>query len=239
MSESSTDAVLTSFRSTHRRLAAAFDELGEDRATLQSYDDDWSVAQVASHLGSGTEIFHRWPTAGSPEHFRSRADYEEVVRLLQATGTIDSEARIYWDVRPSARYETLEFRATDVCPTVDEAVMVAGLVAMIELDPAADVATNSDRLTEALAEIRTGAVAPAARDDSEGRFVRGDAVGFVDGEVIAWGCGTLSSPRATLNRWLNSPPHRAILLGNARRAGVGVKRTGGCGGRAYWVMDVG
>jgi uncharacterized protein YkwD len=43
------------------------------------------------------------------------------------------------------------------------------------------------------------------------------------GEVIAWGCGTLSSPLATLNAWLNSPPHRAILLGNARRAGVGVK----------------
>jgi uncharacterized protein YkwD len=59
------------------------------------------------------------------------------------------------------------------------------------------------------------------------------------GEVIAWGCGTLSSPRATLNAWLNSPPHRAILLGNAHRAGVGVKRLGGCGGRAYWVIDVG
>jgi uncharacterized protein YkwD len=59
------------------------------------------------------------------------------------------------------------------------------------------------------------------------------------GEVIAWGCGTLSSPRATLNAWLNSPPHRAIILGKARRAGVGVKRFSGCGGRAYWVIDVG
>lgn len=59
------------------------------------------------------------------------------------------------------------------------------------------------------------------------------------GEVIAWGCGTLSSPRATLNAWLNSPPHRAIILGNAHSAGVGVKRLPGCGGRAYWVMDVG
>jgi uncharacterized protein YkwD len=59
------------------------------------------------------------------------------------------------------------------------------------------------------------------------------------GEVIAWGCGALSSPNATLRAWLNSPPHRAILLGNARRAGVGVKRFSGCGGRAYWVIDVG
>lgn len=59
------------------------------------------------------------------------------------------------------------------------------------------------------------------------------------GEVIAWGCGTLASPRATLRAWLNSPPHRAIVLGGGRAVGVGVKRLGGCGGRAYWVMDVG
>jgi uncharacterized protein YkwD len=59
------------------------------------------------------------------------------------------------------------------------------------------------------------------------------------GEVIAWGCGRLSSPRATLRAWLNSPPHRSIVLGGAHAAGVGVKRLGGCGGRAYWVMDVG
>lgn len=75
-----------------------------------------------------TQIFHRWPTAGSPEYFNSRAEYDEVVRLLLATGTIDAPARIYWDVRPSARYETIEFRATDVCATVDEAVMVAGIL---------------------------------------------------------------------------------------------------------------
>ncbi len=56
------------------------------------------------------------------------------------------------------------------------------------------------------------------------------------GEVIAWGSGTLASPRATLRAWLNSPPHHAILLGGGHRAGVGVKRVGG---RAYWVIDVG
>ncbi|HET6830718.1 MAG TPA: DAK2 domain-containing protein [Solirubrobacterales bacterium] len=63
----------------------------------------------------------------------------------------------------------------------------AGLVAMVELDPAAALDVNATRLAEALAETRTGGVAPAARDDAEGRFVRGDAVGFVDGEVTAWG----------------------------------------------------
>ncbi len=63
----------------------------------------------------------------------------------------------------------------------------AGLVAMVELDPSASLDENVDRLAGALDDTRTGAVAPAARDDAEGRFVRGDAVGFVDGDVIAWG----------------------------------------------------
>ena len=59
------------------------------------------------------------------------------------------------------------------------------------------------------------------------------------GEVIAWGCGLRSTPRATVRAWLTSPLHRSIILGSARAAGVGVKRLAGCGGRGYWVMDVG
>jgi uncharacterized protein YkwD len=59
------------------------------------------------------------------------------------------------------------------------------------------------------------------------------------GEIIAWGCGRLATPRATVQAWLNSPPHRAIMLGGGHWAGVGFKRTGGCGGRAFWVVDVG
>ena len=59
------------------------------------------------------------------------------------------------------------------------------------------------------------------------------------GEVIAWGCGAQASPRATLNAWLNS---RAAPRDRARRRprrGRRRKKIGGCGGRAYWVMDVG
>ena len=60
------------------------------------------------------------------------------------------------------------------------------------------------------------------------------------GEILAWGCGTLATPRATVRAWLNSPPHRAIMLGGGHVAGVGLKHVGGCsGGRAFWVVDVG
>jgi carboxylate-amine ligase len=75
-----------------------------------------------------TEVWRRWPTAGTPEPFADRAAYDRLVDDLLATGSIDEPARLYFDVRPSFRYPTLEFRVTDVCLDVDEAVMVAGLI---------------------------------------------------------------------------------------------------------------
>jgi carboxylate-amine ligase len=74
-----------------------------------------------------TEIWRRWPMAGTPYAFGSRGEYDALVECLVKTGSITDATKIYWDVRPSARFETLEFRVTDVCMTVDEAVMIAGL----------------------------------------------------------------------------------------------------------------
>lgn len=74
-----------------------------------------------------TEMWTRWPMAGIPEHFDSRAEYDAVLETLLAAGAIDDPARIYWDVRLSARFPTVELRVPDMCLSVDQAVMVAGL----------------------------------------------------------------------------------------------------------------
>ena len=63
----------------------------------------------------------------------------------------------------------------------------AGLAAAVALDPLADASANAAAMCKALALVRTGAVAPAARDDAQGRFNAGDAVGLIDDEVVAWG----------------------------------------------------
>ncbi len=63
----------------------------------------------------------------------------------------------------------------------------AGLAAAVALAPQQSVEYNARILDEAVARLGTGAVALAARDDVLGRFVQGDAVGFVADEVIAWG----------------------------------------------------
>jgi carboxylate-amine ligase len=74
-----------------------------------------------------TQLFSRWPMTGTPQLFASRADYDACVASLVAVGMIPDASKIYWDARLSPHFDTLEFRVADVCPTIDEAVMVAGL----------------------------------------------------------------------------------------------------------------
>jgi dihydroxyacetone kinase-like predicted kinase len=73
------------------------------------------------------------------------------------------------------------------------------LLALVELDPSASAEENAERLDGALASIAGGGVAPAARDDAQGRFRKGDAVGFADEEIVAWG-GAGSTLAATIER---------------------------------------
>jgi DAK2 domain fusion protein YloV len=83
----------------------------------------------------------------------------------------------------------------------------AGLAAAVALESGRSVEENAQALSDALAHLRTGAVAEAARDDTKGRFGRGDAVGFVADEVVAWG-----APRETLQAVLATLADGAELI---------------------------
>jgi uncharacterized protein len=75
----------------------------------------------------------------------------------------------------------------------------AGLTAAVAHDPTRSAEENGVTMHEAVVELSIGSVAPAARDDVHGRFVAGDAVGFVDEEIIAWG-----DPETTLSAVIRS-----------------------------------
>ena len=68
-----------------------------------------------------------------------------------------------------------------------------GLLALVAYDPDATAAENRRAVAEAAGSLATGGVAPAAKDDVQGRFSAGDAVGYAGGELVAWG-----EPEATL-----------------------------------------
>jgi DAK2 domain fusion protein YloV len=75
----------------------------------------------------------------------------------------------------------------------------AGLAALLAFDPALDASSNAQAVTEAAEELATGGVARAAREDPQGRFAEGDAVGYAGEDLVAWG-----TPEDVLRRVLDA-----------------------------------
>ena len=78
-----------------------------------------------------TEIWSRWPISGPPLHFTSLQEHSELAQDLIRIGAIEDTTKIYWDLRLSERFETIEMRIADACMLVDEAVMIAGFIRAI------------------------------------------------------------------------------------------------------------
>jgi carboxylate-amine ligase len=72
-------------------------------------------------------VFDSLPRTGLPERFESHGDYERLVRRLSGAGLIEDASKIWWDLRPSVLYPTLEMRITDVCTLLRDAIAIAAL----------------------------------------------------------------------------------------------------------------
>ncbi len=80
----------------------------------------------------------------------------------------------------------------------------------------------------------------AGGPDLTARLHRAGWSGHAWGENIAYGCGPSGTPRGAVRMWMNSPPHRELMLsGTYRQGGVGVTKGAPCGAGAIWVLDVG
>ncbi len=122
--------------------------------------------------------------------------------LLAAIHEVPSEEVL---VLPNSR--NVVMAAERACELSDKRAQVldctapqAGLLALVEADGESTIEESAERISAALEAVRVGSVAPAARDDTQGRFVRGDAVGFVAEQVVAWGGAgsTLTQTMASL-----------------------------------------
>ena len=72
-------------------------------------------------------IFQNLPRTGIPEQFDSWGEYERYVDVLVGAGLIEDATKLWWDIRPSVRFPTLEMRVSDVCTRVDDAMTIAAL----------------------------------------------------------------------------------------------------------------
>jgi carboxylate-amine ligase len=65
------------------------------------------------------------PRAGLPQTFSSAAEYRQTVDLLVKLGRIEDATKIWWDLRPSARFPTIEMRITDVATRLNDSIAIA------------------------------------------------------------------------------------------------------------------
>ncbi len=72
-------------------------------------------------------IFDALPRTGLPQRFDSYVEFQRHVEILVEAGLLEDATKIWWDIRPSARYPTLETRIFDVCTNLEDAVSLAAL----------------------------------------------------------------------------------------------------------------
>ena len=75
--------------------------------------------------------YQELPRTGLPGRFESWEEYRSTVDVLVRNGVIEDASKIWWDLRPSAKFPTLEMRITDVCTRLEDAVCVAAMYASI------------------------------------------------------------------------------------------------------------
>jgi carboxylate-amine ligase len=119
-------------------------------------------------------VFRRWPNTGLPTAFADWEDFAGLVDALAAAGLVDDGTNLYWDVRPSVRYPTVEVRVADACPRLDDTLVIAALIRAVLrslVDPATPPAGPPEAGPGARHELLEAAIRHAARNGLGGDLV--------------------------------------------------------------------
>lgn len=123
-------------------------------------------------------LWARWPSAGPPPHFDSVTDFDATVQMMQDAGAMLDDGMVYWDVRPSANFPTIEVRVADVPATVAESVLLASLVRAAVMT-ALDDERRGEPTPPLTAHALRAAYWKAARDG-----IDGDSVDLADTHAV-------------------------------------------------------
>lgn len=72
-------------------------------------------------------VFNELPRTGIPNTFDSYAEYQRHVNILIQAGMIEDSSKLWWDIRPSANFPTLEMRIADVCTNLEDCLAIAAV----------------------------------------------------------------------------------------------------------------
>lgn len=72
-------------------------------------------------------VYDEWPRTGIPDFFENERAYRAFVDFMIQTGSLKDASYLWWAIRPSMRYPTLELRIADACPLAQDALCIAAL----------------------------------------------------------------------------------------------------------------
>ncbi|HZY12408.1 MAG TPA: carboxylate-amine ligase [Beijerinckiaceae bacterium] len=78
-------------------------------------------------MGYRLTAYDELPRTGLPELFATEGEFEEYVGAMQRSDAIADASHLWWSIRPSPKYPTLELRATDCCTRMEDALAIASL----------------------------------------------------------------------------------------------------------------
>ncbi|SCL39489.1 carboxylate-amine ligase [Micromonospora rhizosphaerae] len=178
--------------------------------------------------------WERWPSVAPTPFLASHEHYERLIRQLIASGVMLDEGMLYWYARLSARYPTVEIRIGDVCPSVDDAVLVVALVRALVATAMTDIAAGRPAIRTDH-HLLVAAHWRAAHDGLEG-----EGVDLTDGELRpAWELleQLVDRVRPELEKH-GDLDQVTDLLGGLRRHGSGAARQRAVFARTGRIVDV-
>ncbi|SMO44180.1 carboxylate-amine ligase [Paracoccus laeviglucosivorans] len=75
-----------------------------------------------------TTVFGNYPRTGLPPQFASWEEYQRAIATLTDLEIIEDSSKIWWDLRPSSRFPTVETRICDACPRIRDTLTMAALI---------------------------------------------------------------------------------------------------------------
>ncbi|MEV0687272.1 glutamate--cysteine ligase [Nocardia sp. NPDC050378] len=144
-------------------------------------------------------LWRRWPSAGPPPYFSSLDEYEAIVAMMLASGSILDNKMVYWDIRLSESFPTVEVRVSDVPATAEESALLAALIRGI-VSTGLDAIARDEPATAVPSEVLRAAYWNAAHS---GFF--GDGLDPIEGRVL---------------------PHRELLAELIERIGPALREAG-------------
>jgi carboxylate-amine ligase len=164
-------------------------------------------------LGYRLAAFRELPRTGLPDLFHDQADYQRYIDTLVAARAIENSSYVWWIIRPSLKYPTLELRVADSCTRVEDTIAIAALYRCLVRHLVNDPALNRAQTgaSRAIVEencwraqrygIHGSFVDEATRSAKPLGQVLNEVIDMVEDDALALGCrGELDLARWILAR---------------------------------------